>query len=122
MFFTCQSNKKYNKIKNICGSYISLKSNCRYMNKLNLIAVGNIVVAVSLIVGMTTPAAAFAQDNLTMTLDDNMSPMGNMTSGNATSMTGNMTETESLPSAGETGYSGNGLGPHERGGGQVFDP
>ena len=81
------------------------------MNKLNIIAVGNIVVAVSLIVGMTTPAAAFAQDNLTMTLDDNMSPMGNMTSGNATSMTGNMTETESLLSAGETGYSGNGPGP-----------
>ena len=51
-----------------------------------------------------------------------MSPMGNMTSGNATSMTGNMTETESLHSAGETGYSGNGPGPHERGGGQVFDP
>jgi len=57
MFFTSQSNKKYDKIQNICGSYISLKSNCRCMNKLNLIAVGNIVVAVSLFVGMMTSAA-----------------------------------------------------------------
>lgn len=91
------------------------------MNKLNLIAFGSIVVAVFLFLGITTPAA-FAQHNLTMTLDDNMSPVGNITNGNATSMNQNMTETESLPSATETGYSGNGPGSHERGGGQIFDP
>ncbi len=73
------------------------------MYKLNLVAIVGIVAAVSLVVGMTAPAA-FAQDNMTMTMDDNTSSMGNMTSGNATSMTGNMTETESLPSAGETAF------------------
>ncbi len=80
------------------------------MNKLNLISVVTIVAAVSLVVGMTPPAA-FATfpnipnvtpmgDNMTMNMDDNMSSMGNMTGGgNATFMT----ETESLPSANETG-------------------
>ena len=71
------------------------------MYKLNLIAIVSIVAAVSFVVGMTAPAA-FAQDNMTMNMD-NMSSMGNTTGGNATSMAGNMTETESLPSAGETG-------------------
>ena len=67
------------------------------MYKLNLIAIVSIVAAVSLVVGMASPAA-FAQDNMTMNMD-------NMTgSGNATSMAGNITETESPPSAGETGY------------------
>ncbi len=56
------------------------------MYKLNLIAIVSIVAAVSFVVGMTTPSA-FAQDNMTMTMDDNMSSMGNMTGGNATSMT-----------------------------------
>ncbi len=62
--------------------------------------------------GMASPAAFAQHENMTMTMDDNMSSMGNMTGGNATSMmgdnatsmAGNMTETESLPSAGETGY------------------
>ena len=91
------------------------------MNKFNFIVIVNIVASVSLLVGMTT-LAAFAQDNMTMTINDNISLFGNMTGGNATSLIENMTETESLPSAGETGYSGNGPGPYERGGGQVFDP
>jgi hypothetical protein len=67
------------------------------MYKLNLITVVTIVAAVSLVVGMASPVA-FAQDN--------MSSMGNMTGGggNATSMAGNMTEAESLPSANQTGF------------------
>ncbi len=72
------------------------------MSRLNLIAVLTVVAAVSLVVGMTAPVAvAFAaqHENMTMTMD-NASSMGNMTGGgNATSMA----ETESLPSAGETG-------------------
>lgn len=81
-----------------------MKFNYRCMNKLNLISVAGIVAAVSLVlvVGMTAPvvAVAFAQDNMTMNMDDNMSSVGNMTGGgNATFMT----ETESLPSANETG-------------------
>ena len=69
------------------------------MNKLNLIAVASIVAAVSLVVGMASPISAFAQDNMTLNMDNNMSSMGNMTSGNATFMT----ETESLPSGNQTG-------------------
>ncbi|WP_458719745.1 hypothetical protein [Candidatus Nitrosocosmicus sp. R] len=81
------------------------------MKKLNLIAVASIIAAVSFVVGMTSPIAAFATfpnipnvtpmgDNMTMNMDDNMTSMGNMTGGgNSTSMT----ETESLPSANETG-------------------
>ena len=69
------------------------------MYKLKLIAVVTIVATVSLIVGMASPIAAFAQDNMTINMDDNMTSMGNMTGGNATSMT----ETESLPTADETG-------------------
>jgi hypothetical protein len=84
-------------------SYILVKSNYGCMYKLNLIAFVSIVAAVSLVVGMTSPAV-FAQDNMTMNMG-NMSSAGNMTVGNATS--GNLTQTESLPSAGETGYSGN---------------
>ena len=72
------------------------------MYKLNLIAIVSIVAAVSLVVGMSSPAA-FAQDNMTMNMD-NMSSMGNMTGGNATSASGNISETESLPSANQTGY------------------
>jgi hypothetical protein len=72
------------------------------MYKLNLFAILNIVAAVSLVVGMISPAAvAFAQDNMAMTMDDKMISMGNMTGGGNTT---SMTETESLPSAGETGY------------------
>ncbi len=69
---------------------------------MNITAVITIVAAVSLAVGMASPAAiAFAQDNVTMNMDDNMSSMGNMTGGgNATSMA----ESESLPSAVETGF------------------
>ncbi len=77
------------------------------MYKLNLIALVSIVAAVSLVVGMASPAA-FATlitanpmgDNMTINMDKNMSSMGNMTGGgNATSMA----ETESLPTANETG-------------------
>jgi hypothetical protein len=62
------------------------------MYKLNLIAIVSIVAAVSFVVGMTAPAAFAAQhESMTMNMD-NMSSMGNMTGGNATSMTGgNMT-------------------------------
>ncbi len=77
------------------------------MYKLNLIAVVSIVAVVSLVVGMASPTAvvfAANHENMTMTMDNNMSSMGNKTGGNATSMTGNMTESESLPSANETGY------------------
>ena len=74
------------------------------MYKLNLIAVVTIVAAFSLVVGMASPAAFAAQhENMTMTTDDNMSSKGNMTGGNATSMAGNMTETESMTTANETG-------------------
>ena len=60
------------------------------------------------VAGLTaSPAIAFAaqhenmtmtmDENMTMTMDENMSPMGNMTGGgNATSMTENVTETESM--------------------------
>ena len=111
------------------------------MYQLNLIAIVSIVAAVSLVVGMASPAAvAFADDhNATMSMD-NMALMGGMTGGNSTtstttmingtstpndnltttmgnnmSSTGNMTvggnatsmaETESLTTAGETGYDG----------------
>ena len=108
------------------------------MYKLNLIAVVGIVAAVSLVVGMASPAAvAFADDNSATMNMDNMALMGGMTGGNSTTSTttmingtsapndnvtmnmgnnmssmGNMTgggnatsmaETESLPSASETG-------------------
>lgn len=75
------------------------------MYKLNLFAVVSIVATVSLVVGITAPAA-FAQDNMTMTMDDNMSSMGNMTGGNTTSMAENMTETDNLTIAEETGLPG----------------
>ncbi len=77
------------------------------MYKLNLIAIVGILAAVSLAVGMASPAA-FATlvmttpmgDNMTMSMDNNMSSMGNMTGGgNATSMA----ETENITTAGETG-------------------
>jgi len=78
------------------------------MYKLNFIAIVGIVAAVSLAVVMASPIA-FAQilsnpsgleDNMTINMG-NMSSMGNMTGGgNATSMA----ETESIPTAGETGY------------------
>ena len=70
------------------------------MYKLNFIAVVSIVAAVSLVVGMASPiAVAFAASHENMTVN-----IGNMTGGgNATSMAGNMTETESLPSANQTG-------------------
>jgi hypothetical protein len=73
------------------------------MYKLNLIAVVSIGATVSFIVGMASPAIAFAaqHENITMNMD-NMSSIGNTTEGNATA--GNLTEAESLPSAGETGF------------------
>ena len=68
------------------------------MYKLNLIAIVSIVAAVSLVVGMASPLAFAANHENTTTT------MGNMTDGgNATSMAGNMTETESIPSASQTG-------------------
>ena len=83
------------------------------MYKLNLIAVVTIVAAFSLVVGIASPAVAFAaqHENMTMTMDDNMSSMGNMTGGNATSMAGNTTATESVTTAGETGYPQNPILP-----------
>ncbi|MDP8906156.1 MAG: hypothetical protein M3M88_01395 [Thermoproteota archaeon] len=51
--------------------------------------------------GTSTP-----NDNVTMSMDNNMSSMGNMTGGNATSMAGNMTETDNLTIAEETGLPG----------------
>ena len=76
------------------------------MYKLNLVTIVSIVAAVSLVVGMASPSLAFAQDNMSMV---NMSSTGNMTGGggNATSMA----ETESLPSAGETGLDPGEAGP-----------
>ncbi len=81
------------------------------MYKLNFIAIVGIIAAVSLaVVGMASPAAFAANhENTTMNMDNNMSSMmGNMTggSGNASSMAGNITETENLPTAGETGCIG----------------
>lgn len=76
--------------------YIASEHYWRCMYKLNLIAIVGIVAAVSLVVGMASPAAAaFAaqHENMTMTMD-NMSSIGNMTGGNATSMAGNMIETD----------------------------
>ena len=77
------------------------------MYKLNFIAVVTIVAAVSFVVGMASPIAFAAQhENMTMDMGNNMSSMmGNMTGGggNATSMAGNTTETESIPSASQTG-------------------
>ncbi len=73
------------------------------MYKLNLIAIVGIVTAFSLVVGMASPIAFAAHENMTMNMGNNMSSMGNMTGGNATSMAGNMTEAESLPSANQTG-------------------
>ncbi len=58
------------------------------MYKSNLIVIVGIVAAVSLVVGMASPAAFAAQhESMTMNMD-NMSSMGNMTGGNATSMMG----------------------------------
>ena len=60
------------------------------MYKLNLIAIVSIVAAVSFVVGMASPAA-FAQDNMTMNMD-NMTSMGGMSGDNATmTMDDNMT-------------------------------
>ena len=69
------------------------------MYKINLIAIVGIIAGVSFVVGMTS-SAAFAQDNMTMTMDDNMSSMGNMTGGNATmTMDGNMTSMSDMSNA-----------------------
>ena len=72
------------------------------MYKLNFIAVVSIVAAVSFVIGMTAPSV-FAQDNLTMSMD-NMSSMGNMTGGNASSMMGdNMTMSDMSNTTSMTG-------------------
>ncbi|MEJ7641262.1 MAG: hypothetical protein WKF36_03605 [Candidatus Nitrosocosmicus sp.] len=69
------------------------------MYKLNLIAIVSIVAAVSFVVGMSSPAA-FAQDNMTMNMDDNMSSMGGMTGDNATmTMDDNMTSMSNMSNA-----------------------
>ena len=69
------------------------------MYKLNLIAIVSIVAAVSLVAGMASPLAFAANHENTTTT------MVNMTDGgNATSMAENMTEIESMTTAGETGY------------------
>ncbi len=73
------------------------------MYKLNLIAIVSIVAVVSLVVEMASPAIAFAQDNKTMSMDDNMTSMGNMTGGGNSTL---MAETENITTAGETGYDG----------------
>jgi len=73
------------------------------MYKLNLIAVVSIAAAVSLFVGMASPAIAFAAQHASMNTTDNMGLMGNMTGGgNASSMA----ETENITTAGETGETG----------------
>ncbi len=61
-------------------------------------AVALFVVLAFAVAGLTASPIAFAaqHENMTMTMDENMSSMGNMTGGNATSMTENMTETESM--------------------------
>ena len=69
------------------------------MYKLNLITVVTIVAAVSLVVGMASPLAFAANHENTTTT------MGNMTGGGGNATT-SMAETESLPSAGETGCPG----------------
>ena len=46
-----------------------MKSNYRRMKKLNLIAVASIIAAVSFVVGMASPIVAFAQDNMTMSMN-----------------------------------------------------
>ncbi len=55
---------------------------------------------------MTVPTIAFAAQHENMTMNmGNMSSMGNMTGGNATSIAGNMTETESLLPQVKLGFS-----------------
>ncbi len=79
--------------------YIASEHYCRCMHRLNLIAVVGIVAAVSLVVGMASPAVAVAfaaqHENTTMTMD-NRSSIGNMTGGNTTSTAGNTIETDDL--------------------------
>ena len=68
------------------------------MYKLNLIAIVSIVAAVSFVVGMSSPAA-FAQDNMTMNMD-NTTSMGGMTGDNATTTMGdNMTSMSDMSNA-----------------------
>ena len=68
------------------------------MYKLNLIAIVSIVAAVSLVVGMSSPAA-FAQDNMTMNMD-NTTSMGGMSGDNATMTMGdNMTSMSDMSNA-----------------------
>ena len=68
------------------------------MYKLNLIAIVSIVAAVSLVVGMASPAAvAFADDNSATMNMDNMALMGGMTGGNSTTSTTTMINGTSTP-------------------------
>ena len=65
------------------------------MNKLNLFVVLTIVAAASMFGAMVTPVVA--QDNMTMTMDNQSMPMGDMgnmtmTMDNATDMSGNTTQ------------------------------
>ena len=65
------------------------------MNKLNIFVVLTIVAAASMFGAMVTPVVA--QDNMTMTMDNQSMPMGDMgnmtmTMDNATDMSGNTTQ------------------------------
>jgi len=70
------------------------------MYKLNLIAIVSIVAAVSFVVGMASPAAAFAAQHASMNTTDNMGLMGNMTGDNPTTTT--MMNVTSAPNDNQT--------------------
>jgi hypothetical protein len=66
------------------------------MNKFNVFVVLSIVAATSLFAGIAMVTPAFAQENMSMTMDNSSMPMdqmGNMTMNmdNSTGMTGNST-------------------------------
>lgn len=91
------------------------------MEILNFITSVSIIVAVSSFVEIAIPVV-FVQNIMILMMDNKLNLVGNATSGNVTSVTENVTETESLPTVDESGYSNGGPGDHERGGGQVCDP
>ncbi len=99
MFFEMYCNKNYyGKMKNICRSYIPVKSNYRCMYKLNLIAIVSIVAAVSFVVGMASPAA-FAQESLTANLT-NSSNLNNTGSQSGVGVNATVTMNQTLPTEG----------------------
>lgn len=99
-----------------------MKIHLQIVKRLKSITTEIIIGVVFLVAGEIIIPAVFAQDNITITMNKNLSSINNTTLGNASSIAGIVAETEILPSAGETGYSDDGPGTYERGGGQVFDP